>query len=825
MKSLLVMLGFGVPAVLALLAIGGDLSVSQDVDIIKPPANDDVALPEDIKALSGNSPIRQRIRNWEYRHFDPELGVFDWFARGIEAIPKGEDSYDVKKPEVLFSSFTTTTPILKKTLTKMKADGGRIKFGEKYMNGNLTGSVTINNLEMFTPRGLSEITLRTQNLDIKAATSKKGKQEPAAEFRSSSLAHFTGPSFEVFAQGGMEGRTELNRIVLKPPVTMHLATSDNGLFFGKKSSSSDSSKGRKVDVESAGPLLVIRLPEQNMFIMTLTGGVIVRDGDISLESETLGAALGAARAVEKASAKGKIVVRQGGEDRILGDEIKWDVESGRTVITGERGVIFLDGDNVLTAKKATLMEDRKQLVLEGGVKAKLKSSKTIVPGSKTLKQTPNEWKVECEKAIIYLSDEGGSLEPENIMLFPADGGKVLISSSKGEYRLSGGLVRWDASNESLEVRQNPELKRGASDYASSDSIVFDIKNSQVVLTGNVSAKFAAANAAWHFKAGKMIAQFETADGGKTAISKVNLNDSGKMVEVEYAGSKGSKIKMFSEVVEWDAGRQTAVMTSFAGTGMQRLESGKDWIEARKVTFSPDSRSAVFEGEVKAHLEEESAGKADALKQRIEPPYEMNSDKLTLKFSSSYEVSGAHAERNVSFTSGSGGMALRCESATYKRGDSVLFESRERPELQDGKNIITAGKILIYLTTGRSVFLGEVRGNFASDKGSSMKARCDKMVAIHKGRTAGVREVFFEDNVIVEVEDEKTGSLAARGELAVYDVEKGEVSLVGKPVVVTQKAVEMREEKIVYDLKEKVLFTRPGTKGYNWEIDPSGWKKK
>jgi hypothetical protein len=42
--------------------------------------------------------------------------------------------------------------------------------------------------------------------------------------------------------------------------------------------------------------------------------------------------------------------------------------------------------------------------------------------------------------------------------------------------------------------------------------------------------------------------------------------------------------------------------------------------------------------------------------------------------------------------------------------------------------------------------------------------------------------------------------------------------------VNQRALVIREEKVVYDLDEEVLFTKPGAKGYDWDIDPSEWRK-
>lgn len=824
MRQLIILLGFGVPAALALLAIGGDLSLSEPGELPRISPGDETPPPEPVVGRA-DSLVRQKILNWEYRHFDPQLGVFDWFARGTEAIPSGENDYEVKNPEVLFSSFTTTTPLLKKTLTKLNAGSGVIKFGQEQVFSFLRGGVVVSSIELFTPHGLTEMKLRTDEFNIRAANRRHGKEVPAAEFWSKSLVHVTGPSFELFGKGGMRGATQLNRMILAPPITMHLVTREEGVFFGKRTGRSG--EERRVDVTGNGRLLVERVPEQNIFIMSVSDGTTVTDGDITVHSDKLVVAIGQSRRVERASAIGNIVVRQAGEAHLFGDEAKWDARSAMTVVTGKQGVRFVDGPNTLRAKKATLMADRKRLLLEGGVTAQLEGAVAQEKQGRGKHSLPRNWNISCNKAEVHLANEGGSMKPEQVLLYPAAGKKVLVRSADGAYEISGGSVVWDVLRKTVAIRQKPELARGDAEWVRSDSISVRLNDGVIVFEGKVVASFKAGQAAWKFHAGRMVASFEAQKDKSPVITGLVLTDTAGRVRIDYTGRKGARVALHSDRVSWDAKTQVALLDSQDEARLQKLEHGKDWMVARKITFEPEGKKALFEGTVRAHLEEvaRKEGASEGWEKKAEPPFELMSEKLTLRFDDQYDAKSALAEGSVTFTGSSGGMMLECERARYVRGDSVVFEGEKRPQLVSGKNKLSAQKILVYLTHGRIVFMDKVRGGFDDGKGAAMTAGCSKMIALYDMPTGAMKEVYFEDAVHIEVEGEKEGKTTADGERAVYEVEKAQVSLTGKPVVVNQRAVVIREEQVVYDLKERVLFTKPHKKGYNWEIDPSNWGKK
>jgi hypothetical protein len=279
-------------------------------------------------------------------------------------------------------------------------------------------------------------------------------------------------------------------------------------------------------------------------------------------------------------------------------------------------------------------------------------------------------------------------------------------------------------------------------------------------------------------------------------------------------------------VSWDASSQVALLDSDREGRRQRLEHGRDWVEADRIVFEAQSRKAVFEGGVKAHLEEVSKapGGKEKFEKTVEPPFEMASGKLTVQFGQEYHVREAVAEGSVEFTGSSKGLVLKCERARYVRGEQIVFEGKSRPELISGRNRLSARTIVAYLTIGRVVFLEKIAAGFDDGKGAAMVVACDKMVALYDRKSGGLTEVYFEDNVRIESESEEAGKITADGEQAVYEVEKGQISLRGRPVVVKQRAVTVKEERVVYDAREKVLFTRPGEKGYDWIVNPGNWKK-
>jgi lipopolysaccharide export system protein LptA len=830
MKQILILLIFGVPASLALLVIGGDFKSSERAEPLQIVAKEEAPPPGPMDV--GDLPIRQRILNWKYRHFDPQLGVFDWVASGVEAVPQGEHKqgeykYNVVKPRILFSSFTTKPRPLKKTRTELSAAAGQIEFGKEYVSARLSGEVLINNTEIFTPRGLPEtVNLRTDNLNLRAANRREGREVAAAEFWTSSVVHVTGPSFEVFGKGGMRGATELNRMTLEPPIVMHLIAREEGLFFGRKAKRQGS--GRRIDVEGRGQLIIKRVPERNEFLMSLSGGVVVSDGDISVSSDKLGIKLGEGRTIEKATAIGNVVVRQGGQPRLFCEDVKWDVKTGRTVLTGGQGVRFTDGKNVLLSKAATLMEDRKTLLLGGGVEAQFHGSITGKKKPGQQKPFPRDWKVLCDRADVQLANEGGSLKARRVLLLPASGGKVLVTSADGAYEIKGGLVTWNAQAQVLEIRRDPELSRGKRERVRSDAVRVLLKEGTAVFTGKVVASFATNGASWKFQAGVMKAKFEARKGRGFEIKAVVLTKPGGRVRVDYTGRRGGEVQLHSDRVSWDAASQVAVLDSPKETSTQRLQHAGDWIEARKVTFEPQSKKAVFRNAVRAHLEE--VGKKDGVvpgsdRKVAEAPFEMSCDTLTVQFDHEYDTRTALAEGTVKFTASAGGLVLACERARYVRGEGVTFEGKERPQLLSGKNTLSARRILVNLVLGRITFLENVKGQFDDGSGARMTAGCEKMEALYKTESGDLTEVYFDGSVHIEFEEYKAGKLTADAQRAVYEVEKAQVSLTGEPVMIRRGADKMPEKKVVYDLKEKILFTKPGRKGYDWEFDPSGWKRK
>ncbi len=828
MKQLLVFFAFGVPAALALLAIGGDLFSPEEVELEQIP-DEKVSEPPELDEWS-DSPIRQRLTNWEYRHFDPQQGVFDWFARGTEAIPRSKEGdevqkYDVVEPEVLFSSFTSTTPLRKKTLTTLNAGAGNIEFGKEFVTAKLTGGVVVSNTDVYAEHGPSEISMDVELINIRARNSRKGEDVSAAELWTDKVVHLVSESFEIFGMGGMRGSTELNRITLAPPILMHLIVQDEGMFFGKKPEQSKG--GRRVKVECGGPLLLERQSEQGGFLMAMSGRVVVTDGEICVKSDTLGVTMGRSRKAEQAWAAGNVVALQGTQPRLFGDEIRWDSGAGRTVLKGRGGVKFTGDKSRLKAKTATLLEDRRTLLLEGGVEADFEHEVKSTDEKKQA-NVPHSWQVFCDSARIDLSNEGGSLTASSVALKPAAGGKVLITSADGSYRITAGLVTWEESAGLLRIQHGPELSRGKSEWASADEVILRLEKSELVFRRNVKARVSAREAKWEFAAGLMTAKFEAPPDRNPSITSAVLMAPDSKVVVDYTSPKGAEVRLESHRVSWDAVTQKTVLDSEKAGDLQRFTSGKDWMQARRVVFEPESQRAVFEGSVLAHFEETS-DKSRRFgvggKEEVGPPFEMNSEKLTVEFGEKYEARKAVAEGSVKFTGSGGGLKLACERAVYEKTKGITFEDRKGPKLTSGKHSLTAGRIEVFHEQGRIAFTGGVTGGFKDSSGTSIKVTGRRMTATFDPADGTLKEVYAREGVQMETETEKEGKATAKAERAVYDIGKGEISLAGKPVVVNQQNLIIREEKIVYDVKEDIWFTRPGKKGYDWEVDPSGWKKE
>lgn len=819
MKAFLVMVVFGVPAALVLLAIGGDLRLSGPQEPPQIPVEEETEPPEPIESV--DSPIQQKIFNWEYRHFDPELGVFDWFARGTEAIPRrGQDTYDVVKPQVQFCTFTKTTQLRWETKTQMDAGKGEIKFEEKYVFAKLTGEVAITCTEVNPETGITTMELHTGDLDLKAANRREGSDVPAAQFHTASPVRLTGPGFEVRAGGGMSGATQLNRITLGPPVEMDLITHKSGVFFGRGRAQGGD---RSVHVEGRGPLLVERQPERNVFFMSLSGGVVVSDGDISVSSDTLGVAIGRSRAVELATAGGDIVVKQGEEPHLFGGRAKWDIRTGRTVLSGARGVKFVDGNNILVARTATLLEDRKRLLLEGGVEAWLEGTITDAESKKGRGSFPRQWRVFCDSAEVHLAAEGSSLKARYVLLKPLAGSNVIVRSADGAYEARGGSVEWDAEHAAVEIRENPELSRGESERVSSNKVRLNLNDGTILFEKEVAAKFTAGSAAWKFQAGLMKAKLSLREGRSPAITSVTLTSPGGRVLVDYARTGGGEVRLLAGRVSWDAATQVALLDSGNRKQLQRLQHARDWIEARKVVFEPRLKKALFEDDVRAHMEQGPSPGGQA--PRAEPPFEVTCEKLSLDFDDRYETKSALAEGSVKFTGSSGGITLGCERARYARGEKVTFEGKARPELAAGENRLSARKIVVYLLQERIVLEGKITGRFDDGKGARMTMSCSQMHALYNQASGAITQIYFSSRVHMETESARAGHVTLDGQRAVYQVEQALVSLTGKPVIIRRGNDRLREKKVVYDLKNKVLITGPTEKGYDWELDPSGWKKK
>ena len=815
MKPVLVMFLFGVPAGVALLLAGGDLHLAGYEEPPVMPAGL-APCPEGPQAGAG-SLIRQKIQNWEYRHFDPQVGVFDWFARGSQAIPLGEDVYEVVKPEVLFSTFTTTTPLLKKSLTRLNAGGGRVRFTSEELAADLSGEVTIQNTELFTPRGMSELRLRTQNMHLQAAH-RKPERTPQARFHCTGTVHVVGESFEAVGGGGMKGETELNRITILPPVTMRVAAGRAGLpgASGDVREEAD----RHIAIESEGPLLIERAAADNLLLVSSAGGVVLRDGLTVVECRKADIAFREGAEMESADLAGAVKVRQGQARVLLGENAAWNRKDARLVVAGKDGVRFTEGGNVLSAASATFMEDDKTLLLAGGVRGELERAGGG-SGSKG-GAFPARWRVNAGSARLLLTRGTGAPEVEEVLLSPAAGQTVVMTSADSAYIVKGGEVAWDARTGVAKVTREPELSRGRTESVRAAEFSLSTKDSLAVFEGDVCARFEKEGAAWDFRAQRMTATFEAPKGANPSIKTVTLTAPGSRVLLDYIPPNGATVRLTGERISWDASTREALADSPGGEGSQMLERGRDWVRARKVSFSPDAREGRFEGEVRAHFE----GAVGAPREGgtgVEPPFEMASDVLALELDEQYATRSAHARGAVRFEAG-GGLVLTCRDARYIRGELVTFEAQDGPELMSGKNRLTADRIEVHLREDRVVFHDRVSGTFDDGGGSALTMNCKTMVALYRRETGSLKEVYAEGGVHMEAQAAE-GKVAADGERAMYEVEKGCVSLAGTPLVLTRGAITAREETAVYDIRERVLFTGPGRRGYDWSIDPSGWVKK
>jgi lipopolysaccharide export system protein LptA len=831
-----------------LLWVGGDLQFKKTA----PSAPRVEELPRNLERqeTGANVILQQKLTDWTFRGFNRDVGQYDLFASGREVVPvlrgaaKGTESYLAKDLKITVLSFRRDSGVVRKSSrTEVSAASGRITLDEnqKLVDGTITGATTVE----FLPEESAQtkpIHIETSDVNVTPLQSSAEKEAGTKlKIEAKGKTKIRIGNSEIYGNGFAANTLE-RQLVLASPVEMRISPEQLEPLFAQESKKAE---GRIFKVTSNGNALLSEKSSPGTSEIErkieVTNNVVLTDGYSHLFCENLSLTTGSDEKLSELSAEKNVRLDKGGLT-CVGQSLTYKAPEKTITLTGAPEVTISDGTNEIFCNWVQLKEDSRYAEVKGNVKARCK---TTLPAKEGAQPREEIVTLLCESAEIWFSEEENSkkMQVERAVAHgstdkqaSAEGTDFTVTGHSLEYRFDGAkYIRVDGTD-----TKPAELRLRGGQTASAKTIFFEptsgatwtadfYQDVHACLTSGLGEK----KSVWSLSADQRIsATFLEDPPGEIVPSLVGAwSETGTAVRGKCV-YKEKEFQFETSALLYDGGNASLLLYADQKPSKQKIVEGENHLSASRIEFHfNENRLILSEGvEGKVAIPPPKEAKQTSEKPLFCGLWTISCDRIELLFASKEKgVMGLEAKTAVKLEKKDAACEVKCDTLSYDRTASriVLAGQNEKPSLKQQKNSITAKEIILQTDTNLATFQDEAEFRYSPelpDKPSFVLSSKTIMARFAQGAQK-VQEVYAREDVRAKVTQPDSTVTEIRALEAVYQAGDNTISVRGSPCILTQPQITIKENEIVYDIENKVIMTRPGEKGYRWEVDPSNWRKK
>lgn len=826
-----------------LLWVGGDLRFKKAA----PAAPRLEELPKDLERqeTGANVMLQQKLTNWTFKGFNRDVGQYDLLASGREVVPvreksaKGTESYLAKDLKITIFSFRRDSgQVRRSSTTDISAPAGTISLDEnqRLVNATFPGAAT---LESSPEEGSRAKPILVQTSDVTVTGLQPSAEKDAGtklKIEAKGKTRIKIGNSDLYGSGFTANTLE-KRLILANPVEMYVSPEQLEPLF-----ETESKKVTKqiFKVTADGEVSISDKPVAGaQALIDVRRNVVLTDGTSRLLCENLSLVIGSDQKLSELCAEGRVRLEKGGVI-CIGQSLIYKAAEKTISLTGAPDITITDGTNEIFCNRAQLKEDSSYAKMEGNVKARYK---TTLPAKGKTQPREEVVTLLCETAEVWFSkdEESKKMRAERAVALgstdkqaSAEGTDFVITGATFDFRFDRlGLSGLQVSG----TEDKPaELKRQDGQKVCARTISFDPQSEAAVFTDNVRASLTSGEgeekSLWNLTADRLQVHFEknpqTGELTPDTISaesktRVQAKCLHREREFQFEGSALTYNKK-SGIIALTQGDKKEPKPTIA--------EGENRLTAPVIAFySSENRLVLNTGvEGRVSIPPPKGAKQSSEKPLFSGEWAISCDRIELLFAGKErEIAGLQAKGSVKLEKKDAACEVKCDALSYERATSTitLTGEKENPGLKQQKNSITARKIVLQTDTNLATFQENaefISSPEAPDKPSFRLTSGTVAAKFGKG-TQKVQEVYAREDVRAEVAQPDSAVTRITAREAVYQAGDNTISVRGSPCILTQPQMTVKEDEIVYDIENKVIMTKPGEKGYRWEVDPSNWRKK
>jgi lipopolysaccharide export system protein LptA len=829
-----------------LLWVGGDLQFKKTA----PSAPRVEGLPRSFERqdTGANVILQQKLTDWTFRGFNRDVGQYDLFAYGHEVVPvpqksaKGTESYLAKDLKITVLSFRRDSGVVRKSSrTEVSAARGTITLDEnqRLVAGTIAGATTVE----FLPEESAQtkpIHIETSDVNVTPLQSSAEKEAGTKlKIEAKGKTKIRIGNSEIYGNG-FSANTLERRLVLASPVEMRISPEQLEPLFAQESKKAE---GRIFKVTSDGNASVSEksLPGASEIVreIEVSRNVVLTDGYSHLLCENLSLSTGTSEKISELNAHGKVRLDKGGLT-CSGQSLTYKAAEKTITLTGAPEVTITDGTNEIFCNSAQLKEDSSYAEMKGNVKARCKTTLPAKEGAQPREETVT---LLCENAEIWFSKDENSKKTQieravthgsTDKQASAEGTDLLITGASFDFRFDRS--RLYAIEVSGTDAKPAELKRQDGQRVYARTIHFDPQSETALFTDNVRAFLTSGQgeekSLWNLTADRLQVRFEKNPQTGELAPDIIIAESKTRVQAKCL-YKEREFQFETSALEYN--KKSGIISLSPGNrkdSKQTISEGENRLTAPQIAFYfSDNRLILSSGvEGKVSIPPPKEAKQTSEKPLFCGQWNISCDRIELLFAGKEKgVTGLEAKTAVKLEKKDAACEVKCDALSYNRTISriTLTGQNEKPSLKQQKNSITAKEVILQTDTNLATFQGEAEFRYSPespDKPSFVLSSKTIMARFAQGAQK-VQEVYAREDVRAKVTQPDGTVTEIKALEAVYQAGDNTISVRGSPCILTQPQITIKESEIVYDIANKVIMTRPGEKGYKWEVDPSNWQKK
>ncbi|MFH1421756.1 MAG: hypothetical protein ABIH42_03455 [Planctomycetota bacterium] len=540
------------------------------------------------------------------------------------------------------------------------------------------------------------------------------------------------------------------------------------------------------------------------------------------------------------SEKGKSVRTEGADFTITGAYFEFSSGSSSVPCIRSEGAdnipakLKRTGGQEISAMAIQLNFDDNNVTFSDNVTAFLKSG---------IGEEKTKWNFSADKASVWFEKDSASGESTPVMIFAESASEVeakciyqhyefSFKSASLLYNKKENLITLSPAEKSP---KRPQIREGNNFFNANRINLYLNKNTLLLSEGVDGEMFIPSQ-------NKTTAASENLFSGDWSISCKDLEAAFSNTETKELTSFKAKDSVKFNKKDGSCKITCGMLTFDRNTGVLSLSTNNldskpaivandNFFTAYKIELDLQNNRVKLSRNVEAAILLPSRGNENnpAEKPVFGGTWLISCDNIEAYFDDEKRVSELHAKGPVRAVNKNAECEVTCDTLSYDKATSIMVLSGDKTEpVLKRKNDFAKAKA-IHIQTDNNIITLKEKAEFQStpeEKNKpSFSLKADTIYAKFALKSQQPEEVYARKNVRSNIIQPNGDTTEISADEVVFQAMHQSISAIGSPCTIIQPQITLKDNEVLYDMENKIIKTKPGENRYDWEVDPSDWRKK